>query len=88
MTPFITYEEGSGTRVKVEYTDQCDLLWGTTTTSADAALNIVSTSKGGLFPRMTTSQKNAISATEGLIVYDTDLHKLYCYDGTTWQAAW
>lgn len=38
--------------------------------------------------RMTTTQRTAITAIEGLTIYDTDLHKLMIYDGTTWQAAW
>lgn len=87
-TPFLSMSEGTGTRVKVAYTDQSDILWGTTTVSTDAAVNIVSTDKGVLIPRMTTTQRTAISATEGLMVYDTTLHKLYVFDGTIWQAAW
>jgi hypothetical protein len=52
-------------------------------------MDIESTTKGFLPPRMTTTQKNAISSpAEGLTVYDNTLHKLYVYDGSTWQAAW
>ncbi|SDE67141.1 Lysophospholipase L1 [Mucilaginibacter pineti] len=41
------------------------------------------------WPRMTTAQRTAItSPVEALSVWDTDVHKLFCYDGTTWQAAW
>ncbi len=51
-----------------------------------AMLNVVSTTQGILPPRMTTTQKTAItSPAEGLMVYDTTTHKLCCYDGTTWQ---
>lgn len=40
-------------------------------------------------PKMTTAQRTAIaSVPEGLMVYDTDIHKLFVYDGTTWQACW
>jgi lysophospholipase L1-like esterase len=60
-----------------------------TAAAASALLDVASTTKGFLPPRMTTTQKNAISSpAEGLCVYDTDLHKLYVFDGTTWQAAW
>lgn len=39
------------------------------------------------FPKMTTTQKNAISpVTEGMVVYDITLHKISYYDGTVWQA--
>lgn len=30
----------------------------------------------------------ARTGAEGLIVYDTTLHKLFCWDGTTWQGLW
>lgn len=39
------------------------------------------------FPKITTTQKNAISpVTEGMVVYDTTLHKISYYDGTIWQS--
>jgi hypothetical protein len=53
--------------------------------AASAALDIVSTTKGVLFPRMTTTQKNAITAVAGLVVYDSTTNKLCCYNGSTWN---
>jgi len=49
-----------------------------------------STTQGTIpWTQMTTSQRTAISSpAESLAVYDLTLHKLYVYDGTTWQAAW
>lgn len=35
-----------------------------------------------------TLTTNHFNVTEGVQVYDTDLHKLYVFDGTIWQAAW
>lgn len=62
---------------------------GTLAPNASSKLEVSSTTSGFLPPRMTTTQRNAISSpAEGLIVYDLTLHKLYVYDGTTWQAAW
>jgi hypothetical protein len=55
--------------------------------SADnsAMLDIYSTSKGLLIPRMTTIQREAItSPATGLFVYDTDVKCLYYYNGTAW----
>lgn len=49
-----------------------------------AMLDVVSTTKGVVFPRMTTTQKNAITPIEGLIVYDLTLHLYQFYNGTTW----
>jgi hypothetical protein len=57
-------------------------------TSSDvtsALLHMTSTTKGFLPPRMTTTQKNAISSpAAGLVVYDTTLNKLCVYT-TAWE---
>src|SRR5690242_207911 len=46
-----------------------------------AILDISSTSKGVLVPRMTTNERNMISApAQGLLVYDTDSRKFWFYD--------
>lgn len=53
---------------------------------ASAKLDISTTTQGFLPPRMTTTQKNAISSpAEGLIVYDLTLHKLCVYTGSAWE---
>ena len=60
-------------------------LIGTTTNVASAIVNVESTTQGVLFPRLTTTQKNAIaSPATGLMVYDTTLNLLALYNGTTW----
>lgn len=52
---------------------------GTTSPDATSILDITSTAKGMLAPRMTTAQRNAIvTPAQGLLVYDTDL-KLFYY---------
>ncbi len=61
--------------------------FGTAVTMA-GGLAMSSTTSGFLPPRMTTAQRTALTLVEGLTVYDTDIHKLYVYDGTVWQAAW
>jgi hypothetical protein len=49
-------------------------------------LNLVSTTKGFLSPRMTTVQKNAITTpSTGLTVYDTTTLTPSFYNGTNWQ---
>ncbi len=51
-----------------------------------AQLELNSTDKGFLPPRMTTAQKNAISSpATGLMVYDTTLNKLCVYTGSAWE---
>jgi hypothetical protein len=58
---------------------------GTITPDASAKLEVSSTSKGILFPRMTTVQRNAIiSPAYGLHVFDTDVNALWFYDGAVW----
>ena len=60
---------------------------GTTTPNANALLDITSTTKAFLPPRMTTTQKNAVaSPTAGMVVYDSTLSKLAVYTGAAWEA--
>jgi len=55
--------------------------------AASSILDVQSTTKGFLPPRMTTTQKNAIATpAAGLVVYDTTDNKHYGYNGTTWNA--
>jgi hypothetical protein len=54
--------------------------------SASALFEVKSTTKGVLFPRMTTTQKNAIaSPAAGLVVYDTTLGKLCVRGASAWE---
>jgi hypothetical protein len=63
---------------------------GTETPNASAQLDITSTTKGFLAPRMTQSERNLISvsvSTKGLLIYQTDnTPGFYYYDGTAWNA--
>lgn len=54
---------------------------------ASAMLDVKSTAKGFLAPRMTTAQRTAITTpATGLTVYQTDGNKgFYFYDGSAWQ---
>jgi hypothetical protein len=57
----------------------------TTASAASAQVQIDSTTKGFLPPRMTTTQRNAIaSPAAGLIVYDTTLNLPHFFNGTIW----
>lgn len=61
------------------------------TPDPSSILDMVSTSKGLLIPRMTTVQRTGIGApANGLIVYDIDLKTLYYYDGpaATWRSVY
>jgi hypothetical protein len=66
---------------------------GTTAPNSSAMLDVTSTNKGFLFPRMTYAQRIAIVApTAGLLVYQTNSGGLpiqpsgvYFYDGSLWK---
>jgi hypothetical protein len=59
---------------------------GTAAPHPSAQLDVVSTSKGMLLPRMTLAQRNAIaSPATGLLVYQTDnTPGFYYYNGASW----
>jgi len=69
------------------YDDTKNILGiGTATPNANAILDITSTSKAFMPPRMTTAQKNAIpTPTAGMVVYDSTLAGLSLYT-TSWEA--
>jgi hypothetical protein len=61
------------------------LAIGTTSPNASALLDVSSTAKGFLPPRMTTAQINAISTpAEGLIAYNTTISHLCVYQAGAW----
>lgn len=57
------------------------------TADSTAILDIISTTKGLLIPRMTTTQRTAIPTTVtsmGLLVYDNTTNGFWFYNGTAW----
>lgn len=62
---------------------------GTSTPNASAALDITSTTKGFLPPRMTTTQRNAISSpASGLVIFNTSTNSLEINVGTPATPVW
>lgn len=59
---------------------------GTTSPNASSILDLTSTAKGMLVPRMTEAQKNSVSTpATGLLIYQTDAEAgFWYYDGTAW----
>jgi hypothetical protein len=50
-------------------------------------LDVSSTNKGVLLPRLTTAQRNAIaSPAQGLLIFNTDCNDLNYYDGSAWRS--
>ncbi|GIV43224.1 MAG: hypothetical protein KatS3mg035_0347 [Bacteroidia bacterium] len=60
---------------------------GTTSPSPSSILDLSSTNKGLLIPRMTQAERNAISSpATGLLIYQTNLAPgFYYYNGASWQ---
>jgi hypothetical protein len=60
---------------------------GTSTPANSALVDMNSTTKGFLPPRMTTAQRNTIaSPSEGLVIYNTDEKALNLFDGLAWNS--
>ena len=58
---------------------------GTTSPNATAILDITSTNKGLLMPRLTTLQRsNIYKPADGLVVYDTGTKSFWYYNNTAW----
>lgn len=58
---------------------------GTNTPHSSAILDLSSSSKGLLLPRMTSAQRQAIATpAKGLLVYDTDANNVYAFNGVSW----
>jgi hypothetical protein len=56
-----------------------------TAPASSAMLDVSSTSKGMLVPRMTTVQRTAItSPAQGLLVFDTNTNSFWFYNGLAW----
>lgn len=59
---------------------------GTTTPNSSAVLDVTSSSKGILIPRLTTAQRDAIvNPANGLLIYNSTVKQYNFYNGTRWQ---
>ena len=56
------------------------------TANASAILDVKSTTKGILIPRLSTTQRTSIvSPADGLLVFDSTANSFWVFDGTAWQ---
>jgi len=77
---------GAGFGTQQGYIEDNGMVIGSNTRATSAKLDVQSITQGLLIPRMTTTQKNAISSpVEGLKVYDLTLHKECVYTGSVWE---
>jgi hypothetical protein len=82
--PKLTFDSG-GTFAR--FTNACSVGFGGTPNTACAQVEIQSTTKGLLLPRMTKAQRDAISSpVAGLAIYQTDnTPGLRVYNGVNWM---
>ncbi len=82
---------GTGDSVKINTTGVARSLYINDTGAAGtakAAVQVDSTTRGSLLPRLTTTQRNAItSPPEGLEIYNTVLKRKEVYNGSYWVSA-
>jgi hypothetical protein len=81
---FLTNNAGGGLTERMRITAAGNIGMATLTPDASAQLDITSTTRGFLPPRMTTTQRDAISSpAAGLVIYNTTTSKLQVYT-TAW----
>ena len=56
--------------------------------NSDGGFKFSSTTGAIVPPKLTTPERDALTPDEGWTIYNTTLHKLQVYDGSTWQSAW
>lgn len=88
LTDKLTWWNDAGTSIaKMVFDSTGALSVNNSTITPSAVLEATSTTRGFLQPRMTTTQRNAISSpATGLQVYNTSLNKMNFYNGSSWLA--
>jgi hypothetical protein len=71
--------------IQVEIYAQIGISSNGAAVSPNAMLDISSTTKGLLIPRMNQAARNAISDTKGMLIYNTDNDHFNFNNGTNWQ---
>lgn len=75
----------SGVTVSSVAFSNSPVVVGSTSPNSSSQLDVTSTTKGFLPPRMTTTQRNTISSpAAGLQIFDNTVNEQSIYDGTSW----
>lgn len=86
LTNNVIIADGQGNR-RINIDSSGNVGIGTTSPNANAILDLTSTTKAFMPPRMTTTQRDAISSpAAGMVVYNTTTNVLNFYNGTSWGA--
>lgn len=78
------YVEDSAGSLYMEVNDAGQMGLGTAGVAASALLEMISTTQGFLLPRMTETQRDAITPAEALIIYNTTTNQWEGWNGTVW----
>lgn len=82
-----TTPDGSGTAAVRLYIDHDgDVTLGSSVPTTSARLDITGTSGGLLLPRLTTTQRNTLTGTAGLMIFNTTLDSVQCYTTAGWRS--
>ncbi len=88
VNPNPTIPEAVANVPNLNITSKDQIGIGTVAPNASATFDIVSTTKGLLIPRMTTTQRNAIpTPATSLQVFNTTTNQFEFYNGTAWVAS-
>jgi hypothetical protein len=83
----LSFQTNGTTKMFIESSGSIGIGTGSSTPNSSSMLEVNSTSKGFLPPRMTTSQRDAIgSPAEGLVIYNTTEKALNVYNGEAWTS--
>ena len=81
--PNVTAFKNGGAEV-ARFTATGQLAIGTTSPATSAALDITSTTGALLFPRMTSAQRDALTAANGMVIYNTTTDKVQARAAGAW----
>jgi hypothetical protein len=81
---YVAVNTGGSEKMRVTISGNVGI--GTSTPDASAILDLTSTTKGFLLPRMNDAEMNTISSpSEGLMIWETDSKSVSVYDGGSWR---
>jgi hypothetical protein len=83
LSPFKLYPNSPANSFVIRYTNG-RIGIGTAAPATSAKMELVSTVGALLLPRMTTAQRNALTAVNGMILYDSTVGAVYAREGGAW----